>query len=82
MMPEYMNYGAGRRGMDGDGDGRYHEGRYRGYEGYGERSENYGNRNYGHNEEMIESLRRDMQNANSEQEKEAIRKLIHKYENN
>lgn len=35
-MPEY---GAGRRGMDGDGDGRYYEGRYRGYGNYGD---NYG----------------------------------------
>lgn len=81
MMPEHMNYGAGRHGMDGDGDGRYNEGRYRGYDGYGNRGGNYEG-SYGHNSEMLESLRRDMQNANSEQEKEAIRKLIRKYENN
>lgn len=31
----YGNYGAGRRGMDGDGDGRYYEGRYGRYDGYG-----------------------------------------------
>lgn len=34
------NYGA-RRGRDGDGDGRYYEGRYRGYEGYGEYGRRY-----------------------------------------
>ncbi len=81
MTPEYM-YGAGRRGMDGDGDGRYYEGRGYGNNGYGE---TYGNRGYGrmygHNEEMVEKLRRDMENATSEQEREYIRKLIRKYEN-
>ena len=32
------SYGAGRRGMDGDGDGRYYEGRYGRYDRY----DNYG----------------------------------------
>lgn len=35
-------YRDGRRGMDGDGDGRYHES-YRGHDG---RGEHYGNRGY------------------------------------
>ena len=79
MMPMY---GAGRRGMDGDGDGRYYEGR--GYDGYGNNSggnygNNYGNNSYG-NQDIIESLRRDMQNASSEQEREYIRNMIRKYE--
>lgn len=44
MMPMY---GAGRRGMDGDGDGRYYEG-YRGYEGMGYgRNDSYGRDSYG-----------------------------------
>lgn len=77
MAPEYR-WTYGRR--DGDGDGRY-------YEGYGERGgsygENYGNRGrmYGHgNEDMVDRLRRDMQNAHSEQEREYIRKLLRQYE--
>lgn len=53
-MEEGMSYGRGgmweggygreygaRRGRDGDGDGRYNEGRYRGYEGYGEYGRRY-----------------------------------------
>lgn len=81
MMPMY-----GRR--DGDGDGRYYEGmRYDGMYGrndYGRndsygRNESYGN-SYGHNQEIIESLRRDMNNASSEQEREYIRNMIRKYE--
>ncbi len=36
---------------------------------------------YGHNEDMVEKLRKDMQNASSEQEREYIRKLIRQYEN-
>ena len=77
MMPMY---GAGRRGMDGDGDGRYYEG-YRGYDGYGRNDygRNYGN-SYGHNQEIVESLRRDLNNASSEQEREYIRNMIRKYE--
>ncbi len=67
--------------MDSDGDGRY-------YEGYGSRGGDYGDRSYrgsermyGHNEDMVEKLRKDMQNASSEQEREYIRKLIRQYEN-
>lgn len=79
MMPEYGRM-YGRR--DGDGDGRYYEGR--GYDGYGNNSggnygNNYGNNSYG-NQDIIESLRRDMQNASSEQEREYIRNMIRKYE--
>ena len=80
MAPEYRWYGR----RDGDGDGRYYEG-YRGYgnNDYGDRG--YGNRSsermYGHNEDMVEKLRKDMQNASSEQEREYIRKLIRQYEN-
>jgi len=70
MAPEYRWYGR----RDGDGDGRYYEG-YR-----GENRESYG-RMFGHNEDMVEKLRRDMENASSEQEREYIRKLIRKYEN-
>lgn len=70
MAPEYRWYGR----RDGDGDGRYYEG-YR-----GENRENYG-RMFGHNEEMVDKLRREMENASSEQEREYIRKLIRKYEN-
>lgn len=80
-------YNAGRRGRDGDGDGRYYEG-YRGNEGYG-RNDGYGRNEYGRsggsygdNQEIIDSLRRDMNNASSEQEREYIRKMIRKYENN
>ena len=81
-------YGAGQRGMDGDGDGRYYEGsRYHGYGNSGESySGNYGNRGgygrmYGHgNEDMVERLRRDMQNAQSEQERDYIRRLLRQYE--
>ena len=53
--------------MDGDGDGRYYEGR-----NYGTRGYDYGNRGgmYGHNEDMVSRLHRDMQNASSEQERE------------
>lgn len=83
MMPMY-----GRR--DGDGDGRYYEGR--GYDGMGYgrnesygrdsygRNDGYGNNSYGHNQEIIDSLRRDLQNASSEQEREYIRNMIRKYE--
>lgn len=75
-------YNAGRRGRDGDSDGRYYEGR--GYDGYGNNSggnygNNYGNNSYG-NQDIIENLRRDMQNASSEQEREYIRNMIRKYE--
>jgi len=80
MMPYY-----GRR--DGDGDGRYYEGRYMGDNRYGENYGNYGDgrgneygRMYGRNEDMVEKLRKDMQNASSEQEREYIRKLIRQYE--
>lgn len=76
-------YGAGRRGMDGDGDGRYNESRYRGYDSYGDRyGDNYGDygRRYGHNEDMVEKLRRDMKNAQTESEREYIRKLLRQYE--
>lgn len=71
----------GRR--DGDGDGRYYEGRSvhygNNYNG------NYGNRGsyngmYGHNEDMVEKLRRDMQNAQSESERDYIRRLLRQYE--
>lgn len=78
-------YGAGRRGMDGDGDGRYYEGYGREYgregRGYGE-YRGYGeNRGYGDsNREIIESLRRDLSNASTEQEREYIRNMIRKYE--
>lgn len=79
MMPMY-----GRR--DGDGDGRYYEGR--GYDGmgygrnesYGRNDGGYGNNSYGHNQEIVDSLRRDLQNASSEQEREYIRNMIRKYE--
>lgn len=76
MMPMY-----GRR--DGDGDGRYYEG-YRGYDGMYGRNDggygrNYGN-SYGHNQEIVENLRRDLNNASSEQEREYIRNMIRKYE--
>jgi len=77
----------GRR--DGDGDGRYNES-YRGYDGYGNRGygENYGDygnrgsygRMYGHNEDIVEKLRRDMRNASNDQERDYIRKLIRQYE--
>ena len=77
MAPEYRWYGR----RDGDGDGRY-------YEGYGSRGGDSGDRSYrgsermyGHNEDMVEKLRKDMQNASSEQEREYIRKLIRQYEN-
>ena len=50
---------------DGDGDGRY-------YEGY--------NRTYGHNDDIVEGLHRDLQNAKNEEEREYIRKMIRKYE--
>ena len=81
---ENPSYGrrAGRLGRDGDGDGRYYEGR--GYDGYwnnsgGNYGNNYGNNSYG-NQDIIENLRRDMQNASSEQEREYIRNMIRKYE--
>ena len=77
----------GRR--DGDGDGRYNES-YRGYDGYGNRGYgesygDYGNRGsygrmYGHNEDIVEKLRRDMRNASNDQERDYIRKLIRQYE--
>ena len=109
-------YGAGRRGMDRDNDGRYYEGYgERGGEGYGRGGEGYGrsgggygeNRGGGYgesrggggsygegrgggygnrygdgssNQEIIESLRRDLNNASSEQEREYIRGMIRKYE--
>ena len=77
MMPMY---GDGRRGMDGDGDGRYYEG-YGRNENYGRNEySGYGNNSYGHNQEIIDSLRRDLQNASSEQEREYIRNMIRKYE--
>ena len=61
----------GRR--DGDGDGRYYEGN--GYNGYG--NSGY---SYGHNQDIVENLRRDLQNATSEQEREYIRNMLRKYE--
>ena len=78
MWPDYSYYGR----RDGDGDGRYYEGYH---DSYGNRGENYGNRGnygrmYGHNEDIVEGLRRDMQNAKSEEEREYIRKMIRKYE--
>lgn len=119
-------YGAGRRGMDADNDGRYYEGygarggeSYggegygRGGEGYGRSGGGYGARGGGYgesrgggygegrgggygenrgggygnrygdgssNQEIIESLRRDLNNASSEQEREYIRNMIRKYE--
>ena len=115
-------YGAGRRGMDRDNDGRYYEGygerggESYGGEGYGRGGEGYGRsgRGYGENrgggygesrgggggsygegrgggygnrygdgssnQEIIESLRRDLNNASSEQEREYIRGMIRKYE--
>ena len=66
----------GRR--DGDGDGRYYEGRShegRSYDGHS--YEGHDNNSYGH---IVESLRRDLQNASSEQEREYIRNMIRKYE--
>ena len=65
MVPEYR-WSYGRR--DGDGDGRY-------YEGHDRRD-----RSYGHNEDIVEKLRKDMQNASSESEREYIRKLLRQYE--
>ena len=80
MTPEYRwTYGS----RDGDGDGRYNESRYNGMNGYG----NYGDshreygRMYGHNEDMVDQLRHDMQNAKSESEREYIRKMLRKYDN-
>ena len=75
MAPEYRWYGR----RDGDGDGRYYEGY--GSRDYGDRSYRGNERMYGHNEDMVDKLRRDMNNATSEQEKEYIRKLIRQYEN-
>lgn len=82
MAPEYRWYGR----RDGDGDGRYYEG-YHG-DSYGNRdygNRDYGNRDYGRmygqNEDMVEKLRRDMNNATSEREREYIRKLLKQYEN-
>lgn len=92
----YEGYGARRgRDGDGDGrynesyrgyEGRGYEGRGYG-ENYGNRGygDNYGNRGgygrmYGHNEDIVEGLRKDMQNAKSEEEREYIRKMIRKYE--
>ena len=68
-MPDYRGYGR----RDGDGDGRYYE---------GDRGNSYGERGrmYGHNEDIVEGLRRDMQNAKNEEEREYIRKMIRKYE--
>lgn len=66
----------GRR--DGDGDGRYYEGRShegRSYDGHS--YEGHDNNSYGH---IVENLRRDLQNASSEQEREYIRNMIRKYE--
>lgn len=76
-MPEYGRM-YGRR--DGDGDGRYYEGYY-GNESYGNDSygRDRGNNSYGHNQ-MIEGMKRDLQNASSEQEREYIRNMIRKYE--
>ena len=71
MAPEYRWYGK----RDGDGDGRYYEG----YHGTHENRNGYG-RMFGHNEDMVDRLRRDMQNATSESEREYIRKLLRQYE--
>lgn len=77
-MPEYGRM-YGRR--DGDGDGRYYEGYHHYDDSYGRNdSRDYNTNSYGHNQEIIDSLRRDLQNASSEQEREYIRNMIRKYE--
>lgn len=64
------------------------EGSYGRYYGNDRHDRMYDNRRYGegrmyygHNEDMVERLRRDLQNASSESEREYIRKLLRQYEN-
>jgi hypothetical protein len=42
--------------------------------------DNYRSGRYGHNGDMIDRLRRDMQNASSEAERDYIRRLLRQYE--
>ena len=58
-----------RRGRDGDGDGRYNEGRSRDYS-----RENY-------SRDMTEKLRRMMDETSSERERDTIMRCISKLEN-
>ncbi len=97
MYPRYymddgMSYA--RHGRDGDGDGRYNEGRRysrRGSYGnsYGESYGDsyrgrYGRRGYSRDdgkEEMIEHLERAMRKATTEQERQSIQRMIEQAEN-
>jgi hypothetical protein len=79
----YMMYADGRRGRDGDNDGRYYEGRYMYDDGmrgnsYGEQS--YRGR-YSGNDEYMNELHRKMESAKTEQERELIRGMIRDHEN-
>lgn len=84
---EEMGYsGDGRRGRDGDGDGRYSEGRYSRRRGSYNRGGSY--RRYyddgysrGGKEQMIEHLEQAMANATTEQERQSIQRMIMNIEN-
>lgn len=66
----------GRRGRDGDGDGRYYE-----RMPYGNAYNNYGyDRNSYENKGMMPELERMMQNAKNEQEREVIRGMMQRYQ--
>lgn len=71
-MPEY--YGRMFGGHDWDGDDRHYEGHHY----YDDRR--IDGRMYGRNQDIIDSLHKDLQNATSEQEREYIRNMIRKYE--
>lgn len=75
----YRSY-DGRRGRDGDGDGRYsEEGSYRrGRDAMGRYTSRDSSYNYsGHGkEDMIDNLKEMMHNARSEEERESYRKTI------
>ena len=60
-------YSNRRYGRDGDGDGRYHEGRYSRYDG-----------GYSRGGNMREQLERMMQDASNETEREAIRQAMNR----
>ncbi len=80
----YMMY---RR--DGDGDGRYYERRMMyegngssyGYEGNSYRNDSYGYNNRYSGDAYVDELRRKMENAKTEQEREMLRGMIRDHEN-
>ena len=82
MSNRYNSYDGsydGRRGMDGDSDGRYSERRGRDSRGRYTSRDNYSRHN--EKEQMISKLERMMNTASSESERQTIMDCINKIEN-